>query len=60
MVVLRTLQDQERDTSWDKAWDICVVLRLMQDTTRDLSLTSSVKELRGMDLFSWSMQDQSW
>jgi len=60
MVVLRILQqDQETDTSCHKARDISVVLRLMQDTLGDLSLTSSVKELRGMDQSSWSMQDQS-
>ena len=55
-VALRLLQNQETDTTWYKARDILVVLRLMKDTLREQSLTSSVKELRGKYQSSWSMQ----
>lgn len=49
MVVLRLLKGQETDITYYKAVDISVVLRLMQDTLWEQSLTSSVtvKELRG-------------
>ena len=55
-VVLRLLQDQETATTWYKARDILVEPRLMKDTLREQSLTSSVKELRGKYQSSWSMQ----